>query len=214
MKRFSFLATAAISALALIAAIGAASASAATVLCKTHNLESNACAAGDILPAGSYQTFGGTMTLTSTTTGAAFTCSAVAVASKTTAEKGSPLPATGEYGQFAGSCLYNGASECQSLSIANTENQISLPFVKIGVTTIGSKSAPLVASIKCFGVTCEYTANSSISMGITDELGWEYAAITNAPMTRTKGGFLCPGGTSFELDYEGDLQNLAFLGTA
>jgi hypothetical protein len=193
--------------LALTAAIGSASASAATVLCKTH--KTNVCPAGDILPAGSYQTFGGEMTLTSTTTGSQFACFPVGFAAKTTAERGAPLPATGEY-FFATATCNVGGSSCTSASMPNTEDTLHMSGG--GGWTIGSSSAPLTVTFSCFGVKCQYSATSTVEMSVPyGESPGEEARIAEAPMTRTYGGFLCPGGTSFKLNYEGWLQTSSWL---
>jgi hypothetical protein len=208
VKRLSRIALAVTVALSLTAAIGSASASAATVLCKTH--KTTVCPAEDILPAGSYQTFGGEMTLTSTTTGAKFACYPIGFAAKTTAERGTPLPATGEYALFTAGCNVSGSS-CTSISIPNTEDQLHMSGG--GGWTIGSSSAPLIITLHCFGVTCQYSATSAVEMSVPYEgkVPGEEASITKAPMTRTYGGFLCPGGTSFTLNYEGWLQTESYL---
>jgi hypothetical protein len=211
VKRISLIALAITVALALTAAIGSASASAATVLCKTHT-KTNICPAEDILPAGSYQTFGAEeMTLTSTTNGSKFACYRVGFAAKTTAERGAPLPATGEY-WLAGNCEFVGnPNSCTSASMPNTEDTLHMSGG--GGWTIGSSSAPLTVTLHCFGVTCQYSATSAVEMSVPfeGEFPGEEATIAEAPMTRTSGGFLCPGGTSFKLNYEGWLQNTSYL---
>ena len=210
MKGISTLAISALAALALTAAIGAASASAATVLCKTHE---KVCPAGDVLPAGSYQVFGGELTLKSTTNGTQFNCYTMGFFAKTAAESGAPLPATGEYNKTGvASCRIAGeGSSCTSVSIGSTQDTVHVSSPQEG-WTIGSSSAPLTIALHCLGTTCQYSATAAVEMGIASEgeFADEEATIKGAPMTRTS-GFLCPGGTSFTLDYEGFLAETTYL---
>jgi len=209
VKRMSLIALAITVALALVAAIGTASASAKTVLCSSDS--SIVCPAEDILPAGSYQTFGGLMTLTSTTTGTQFECDPVGFVAKTKEERGTPLHAAGEYLLMTAQCGVVGSSpNCSSVSMASTQN--SLHMSNGGGWTIGHAEQPLTVTLVCWGVKCQYSATSAVEMSVPyGAIPGEEATITNAPMKRTIGGFLCPGGTSFELDYEGWLQTPSYL---
>lgn len=210
MKRLSIFAIATVSALALTAVIAAASASANTVLCSTNE---TVCPAGQVLPAGSYQWFGGDMTLTSTTNGAQFACHTVGFGAQSTAESGAPLSATGLYDPWkTASCsLVGQKNSCTSVSIGNTEDTLHVSNPQRG-WTIGSSSAPLTVTLACFGTKCVYSASSAVEMAVASEgeFANEEATIKAAPMTRTS-GFLCPGGTSFKLDYEGWLATESYL---
>lgn len=210
MKRLSIFAISVISALALTAAIGSAAASANTVLCSVNE---SVCPAGDVLPAGSYQTFGGDMTLTSTTDSTRFDCGPVGFAAKTTAESGAPLPATGEYALYTTHCEVVGQpSSCTSISMANTQDSL---YKSLNGWIIGSSSAPLTVTLHCYGVTCQYsTEGAFMSVPRGGMFPGEEAKIEGAGMTRTVGGLLCPGGTSFKLNYNGSLQNDSYLASS
>src|SRR6185437_14294355 len=171
----------------LTAAFGAGSASAAEgVLCKT---ESSPCPSSDIEPAGSwFSAAGGELSIKNGFTD--LSCYNFALGSKTLAESGWPLEATGEGGPF-GLCLMGTGSSCSSVTASKTNNRLyasKTPYLLIGTT-----AERLSVSFACKSASgtlteCTYTADGPIFVVVSKvEAGVWRAASGKQSMTKTAG---------------------------
>jgi hypothetical protein len=176
-RRISIAVLASLAALAAMAAIGSASASAATVLCKTRT---NPCPAGEVLPAGTQYAFGYgfgeplTLKVGGTTR---LECSGVNLDTQTTAESGTPLPANGY--NMLWNCGGEPHSSCRSVSASQTTNSVQFLANFTSTITLGSSSSPMVFTYECavpgsnppYYLSCSFRATKGVEIVTTSWAG-------------------------------------------
>jgi hypothetical protein len=190
VKRISMIVVAASLALALTATIGSASASAA-VLCKSA---SRPCPSSEILPAGSWLTFGQvgntkTETLTLKTSGGYdYHCGYVLMGEQTTAENAAPLPAVGQ--RITSECARGSSAITMSISSSNDEIR---SIFGTGLITTG----PVSISIAEGGFKCTYSGSMTLSTHF-DEEELEWVEDVSGQFNYSSGisQFLCGGATA------------------
>lgn len=198
MKYLKMLGLTAVAAMALLALVGATSAS-ATVLCKATPSAKGVCPAGEKYAANTtISATSGTATLETNTENV--TCTSSSTAVKNTAESGVPLPGEVTSLSFSG-CKSSGGAGCSVESVgAPWSGNVAWTSGGNGTLTVNNGGA----RVSCgFGfLQCRFSA-STLSLGIT---GGNPAVVTasKAPLSITaEEGFLkCPTEAKWSATYQ------------
>ena len=199
MKRISVIVIAALASLALSASVGAVGAS-ATVLCK---VSTSPCPAGQVMPAGSYFTFGaGELKLTNPageTLKTDIRCGAYSFASQTLAEAESPLTAN-LVAHFWGPC-YSPLNPQTQCTIAPFEGpDVFTRAGGIGIVNVSGLTFSTECVTKGSVQKCTFKASQLAKFGLNNEGGeWLVSTVTPVKMNRIAGA-LC--GESVNLTVE------------
>jgi hypothetical protein len=215
VKRFINTSVLAMMVLALTAALGAASASAGTVLCDESKVECTSPAI--VAPAGTWfetaqthESIGSGFTLTGGVNNYKdLECGTSFINAKTTKKNANPLPATTATGLNPKYCT-TFASEGKACSTAgmNAPNATLEATATGGVVRVGSASEPLTVSYSCYNAlemaefSCTYAAKGAVEMVYNRETG--NVTVSNAPMVRTaqSGPAFCHGETKLNLTHQ------------
>lgn|GEM_PF-7134425 len=208
MKRIAILCTAALASLALMVAIGSASASASTtVLCKSNV---SICPKSEVLPSGSWISFaGGYFKLKNAYT---FQCNGQIFGTQSMAESAEPLPAKSEgLIEYCGLHSQTATLSCTGTSYKKAASTIVGSYFGFGVIRVGSSQEPFGVSYECQGwgvgaFKCAFTATEAISFethySASEERYVVQPRFDNYVLKLTEGnGIYCGGSTAELADY-------------
>lgn len=195
MKHLKVLGLAAIAAVALMAFLGACTAS-ATVICKTQPTNGE-CPAGWTYSAGAEgeaSLAAGTTAVLETTTGEALiTCTELSVESVLDSAGGATATAT----SHVASVFYSGCTHTLFFLKNGSTELHWIPGTSNGTLTITNNEVTVII----FGVSCNYGAYGTggpITVDLGTVVGGNPASITvNSVFPKTAGGFLCPNDARF-----------------
>jgi hypothetical protein len=210
VKRISTIATAALVALALSAAVGAASASALpTVLCKSPVASGSKCPSSEVLPAGSWLAYK-TTTFTLKNSFVNFACTNGGIGAESQAESGDPLSMKGEVAIW--NCRQGSNPLCSEVNVSKNASTVTNFGLGSIFTSwkIGSASEPLKISFTCqfsgLQVECTFAATGSINMNTEYHSSeeWDEVRVSNASMVKTGGNAYCLTGEAAKLTIRGE----------